>query len=225
MNTVPTIYLCDDEPGVLRAVSFLLQQLDLEVSAYASGRELLAAIDAAPRPLRGVFVLDLDMEPSGTWVHDQLIARGLGKRNPVIFLTGRGSIPVAVAAVAKGALNFVEKPHADDAFVALIRQALQVEETWQKQARRCDFLYSMWDSLAPQQRRVALRVAAGNTNRAIASDLGIVERTVEMTRSRVFEKLGVDSSAELATTLSDMRNCGIDTSAGKGPNTDPPAYR
>ncbi|MBP6853443.1 MAG: response regulator [Rhodoferax sp.] len=212
MKPIQTIYLCDDDAGVRGAVSFLLRQLDFQVSAHASGPALLAAIDAAPKPVRGVFLLDVRMEPMpGPLLHDALIALGLGKRNPVVFLSGHGDIAAAVAAMAKGAFNFVEKPHTDEALVAVIRQALQIEEHWQAQGRRCDFLHSMWDSLAPQQRRVALLVAGGTTNKVIGSRLGIVDRTVEMTRARVFEKLGVDSSAQLATTFADMRSCGIDT--------------
>jgi two-component system response regulator DctR len=213
MNTVQTIYLCDDDPGVRGSVSFLLKQLDLRVSAFANGPELLAAIDAAHKPVRGVFILDVRMDPmpSGSWVHDQLIARGLGRRNPVIFLSGHGDIPAAVGAMAKGALNFVEKPHTDEALGSLIKQALQLEVAWQKQARRGDFLRSMWDSLAPQQRRVARQVEAGNSNKLIADERGISESAVEKARARVFEKLGVDSAAALATTFADMRACGIDT--------------
>lgn len=221
MNTEQTIYLCDDDSGVRGSVSFLLKQLDFRVSAHASGPELLAAIDAAPKPLRGVFLLDVRMEPmSGPVLQDRLIALGLGKRNPVIFLSGHGDIAAAVAAMAKGALTFVEKPHTDQALESVIRQALELEETWQGQARRCDFLHSMWDSLAPQQRRVALLVASGNMNKVIAGKLGNTDSAVEKARARVFEKLGVGSSAELATTLSDMRACGIETDSEDASSPD-----
>ena len=89
-----TVYLCDDDPAVRGALTFLLRQHGMEVFAFASGIELLDAIDALAAPVRGVFVLDLRMEPmGGEEVHQALIARGLQARNPVLFLSGHGSIP------------------------------------------------------------------------------------------------------------------------------------
>ena len=103
-----------------------MRQHDLQVVTHASGPDLLAAFDGATT-LRGVFLLDVRMEPlSGLQVHDALISRGLGSRMPVLFLSGHGDIPMAVGAMAKGAFSFVEKPYADDALVQLIRNALEL---------------------------------------------------------------------------------------------------
>ncbi len=210
MSTQPIIYLCDDDEGVRNSLSFLLKQHGFSVRAFASGPDLLAAIAEVPAPLRGVFVLDVRMEPmAGPVVHDRLRELGFAARNPVIFLSGHGDIPAAVAAMAKGALNFVEKPATDDILIQQLREALLKEEEWQSRARRCAFLHSLWESLAPQQRRVAILVGEGNLNKVIAAKLEISDRMVEVHRSKVFEKIGVDSAAELATTLSDMRACGI----------------
>lgn len=208
-----TLFLCDDDTGVSGALSFLLRQYGFEVRAYSSGPELLAAIDALPPPVRGVFLLDVRMEPmSGPQVHEQLLQRGLRQRNPVIFLTGHGDIPMAVAAMARGALNFVEKPYTDDSLIAILRDALVQEAQWQAAAKRAEFLQSMVESLTPQQRRVAVLVAAGDLNKVIAAKLNISERMVEVHRAKVFEKLGVDSAAALATTVADIRACGLELS-------------
>jgi two-component system response regulator DctR len=210
MTTQTTIYLCDDDEGVRNSLSFLLKQHGFSVLAFASGPDLLDAIAKVPSPLRGVFVLDVRMDPMpGPAVHEKLRELGFAARNPVIFLSGHGDIPAAVTAMAKGALNFVEKPATDDKLIQQLREALVKEGEWQSKARRCEFLRSMWDSLAPQQRRVAMQVGEGNLNKVIAGNLDISNRMVEVHRSRVFEKLGVDSAAELATTLADMRACGI----------------
>jgi len=158
---------------VRNALAYLLKKHRFKVSASGSGPDLLATVDAAPKPLRGIFVLDGRMEPmSGAVVHDQLRARGLEKRNPVIFLSGHGDIPAAVTAMEKGALSFVEKPHTEDKLLPLIRQALELEEKWAASARRCDFLRSMWDSLTPRQRQIAVLKAEGDLNRVIAVNLG-----------------------------------------------------
>ncbi len=205
-----TVYLCDDDPAVRGALSFLLRQHGMAVSAHASGPELLQALEAVPAPVRGVFVLDLRMEPmGGEEVHQALIARGLQARNPVLFLSGHGSIPMAVASVQRGAVDFLEKPYTDDSLVERLERAFALEAQWQAEARRREFLVSLWEDVTPQQRRVALLVAAGDLNKVIAAKLEVSERMVEVHRARVFEKLGVDSAAELATTLAAMRGMGI----------------
>lgn len=211
MNSQATIYLCDDDEDVRGGLSFLLRQAEFDVRAFGSGAELLEVIEAKPQPLRAIFVLDLDMPPmDGDVVHEQLISRGYAKRNPVIFLSGRGTISRAVQAVSKGALDFVEKPYTSGTLLPLLRRAVVLEAELHKQARRRAFLQSMWDSLTPQQRRVALLVAEGRPNRSTASMLVISERMVEEHRSKAFEKLGVDSSAELATTIAAMKDFEIE---------------
>lgn len=216
MTPSPTIYLCDDDEGIRRGLTFLLKQHEFAVQAFASGPELLAHLDALAGPVRGVFLLDIDMAPMrGEVLHDQLIARGLGKRNPVIFLSGRGTISLAVGEMTKGALDFVEKPHTDNKLIDQLKRAMLLEEQWQRQARRIDFLGSMWDSLAPQQRRVAVLKASGESNKSIAAQMDIVERTVEEHWVKVRDKLGVDTVAALATTIAEMRACGLNgTSSG-----------
>jgi len=211
MTAQTTIYLCDDDEDVRGGLSFLLRHSGFDVRAFASGKELLECIGVEPKPLRAIFVLDLDMPPmDGDVVHDQLIEMGYAKRNPVVFLSGRGTIARAVSAVNKGALSFVEKPYTNDTLLPLLHRAVALEEQWTAEATRCDFLRYMWDSLSAQQRKVALLVAAGDLNKTVATKLEIVERTVEMHRAKAFEKLGVDSPAALATTVAAMKSCGID---------------
>lgn len=206
----PTIYVVDDEPDVRDAVAFALRQCGHAVRTFAGGRELLAEVDALAPELRAVFVLDVRMEPmSGPQVHDALIARGLHRRAPVLYLSGHGDIPIAVAAMSKGALGFVEKPHIDR-LVELAADALAKERVWSDGCRKAAFRLSMWRSLTPQQRRVALGVEKGRLNKQIAHQLGIGERMVEEHRRKVYEKFGVDSAAGVATTLTQLRADGVD---------------
>jgi two-component system response regulator DctR len=210
MNPKATIFLCDDEEDVRGGLTFLLRQADFDVRAFRSGPALLEAIEAEPKPLRAIFVLDLDMPPmDGDVVHDQLIDLGYTKRSPVIFLSGRGTITRAVQAVSKGALDFVEKPYTNETLLPMLRRALELEVGLHHKAKRCEFLQSMWDNLTPQQTKVAILVAEGHLNKVIASNLEISERMVEVHRSKALEKLGVDSPAELATTIATMKGCGI----------------
>ena len=210
MKPQATIYICDDDEDVRGGLSFLLRESEFDVRAFGSGAALLEAIELEPQPLRAIFVLDLDMPPmDGDVVHDQLIERGHARRSPVIFLSGRGTIGRAVQAVNKGALDFVEKPHTSSTLLPLLHRAVVLEAELHQKARRCDFLQEMWDSLTPQQRKVAMLVAEGHLNKEIADMLGIVVRMVEVHRSKAYEKLGVDTQAELATTIAAMKGFGI----------------
>jgi two-component system response regulator DctR len=215
MTALATIFLCDDDDEVRGGLSFLLHQSGFNVRAFASGADLLEAVTAESTTLRGIFVLDLDMPPmDGDVVHHQLIQKGYVQRCPVIFLSGRGTIARAVTAVNKGALDFLEKPYTSDTLLPLLAKAVALEEQWHADAKRSDFLKYMWRSLSVQQRKVALLVAAGDLNKSIATKLDIVERTVEVHRSKAFEKLGVDSPAALATTIAAMKSSGIDLHEG-----------
>lgn len=210
MKTEPTIYLCDDDEGVRSSIAFLLRQHDLKVLTYASGPELLAALDSASSPLRGIFVLDVRMEPlSGLQVHDALLGRGLGSRMPVLFLSGHGDIPMAVGAMAKGAFSFVEKPYADDALVQLMRNALALELQWHGRMARIDALRLLIEGLSRQQVRLMPMVAAGELNKTIAWKMELSVRTVEEHRRKIFDRLNVHSAAELATLLAEARTAGI----------------
>jgi two-component system response regulator DctR len=215
-TTQPTIYLCDDDEGVRASIAFLLRQHELQVVTHASGPELLAAVDGAAAPLRGIFVLDVRMEPlSGLQVHEALIARGLGNRMPVLFLSGHGDIPMAVGAMAKGAFSFVEKPYADDALVQLIRNALALELQWHGRMARIDALRQLIEGLSRQQVRLMPMVAAGELNKTIAWKMELSVRTVEEHRRKIFDRLNVHSAAELATLLAEARTAGITIPSGE----------
>jgi two-component system, LuxR family, response regulator DctR len=198
------VYLLDDEAAVLDALGFLLASRGLEVRAFASGAELLAAVDAevstSARPLTGVFVLDVRMEPmSGLRVFEELSARRL--RNPVLFLSGHGDIPMAVEVLKNGAFDFLEKPYSDNALADRIEQALAVDTAMHRTDARAEERSARLASLTEREREVMQRVAAGKLNKVIADELHVSVRTVEVHRARVYAKLGVRSAAEVATLL------------------------
>lgn len=217
--TDATIYLCDDDEGVRTSIAFLLRQHDFRVVTYASGVALLEALDQAGTGLRGIFILDVRMEPlSGLQVHEALISRGLAARMPVLFLSGHGDIPMAVGAMARGAFSFVEKPYADDALVTLIQRALLAEAKLHSLVVRRDELHKLIGSLAPQQLRLMPMVASGDLNKTIAWKMELSVRTVEEHRRKIFDRLGVHSAAELATLLAEARAAGIDIACGTDPD-------
>ena len=192
------VHLVDDEAPVRDALAFLLRSHGLDVRAHASGPELLAALGEDPGC--GCIVLDVRMEPmSGLQVHDALVARG--NRLPVIFLSGHGDIPMAVEALQKGALDFVEKPFSDNALVERIQRALALGQRQRSEHAAHEVIAARLASLSEREHEVMLRVAAGKLNKVIADELNIAVRTVEVHRSRVFAKLGVRSAPEVATLL------------------------
>ncbi|OWQ90308.1 hypothetical protein CDN99_13130 [Roseateles aquatilis] len=194
-----TVHLVDDEAAVRDALAFLMRSHGLRVEAHASGPELFDALDATIEP-HGCIVLDVRMEPlSGLQVHDELIARGVPM--PVIFLSGHGDIPMAVDAMQKGAVDFVEKPFNDQALVNKVQRALAMDVHRQREARAHADAAGRVASLTDREREVALLVAAGKLNKQVADELGIAIRTVEVHRARAFTKLGLRSAAELATLL------------------------
>lgn len=191
------VHLVDDEAPVRDALSFLMRSHGLTVRSYASGPELLAALAGG---LRGCIVLDVRMEPmSGLQVHDELLARGV--MLPVLFLSGHGDIPMAVDALQKGALDFIEKPFSGDALVKRVQRALALEAAGHsvhaERLREKECL----ESLTEREYAVMLLVATGKLNKVIADALCVSVRTIEVHRARVFAKLGVRSSAEVATLL------------------------
>lgn len=198
----PLVHLVDDEAAVRDALGFLLSTHGLKSRAHAGGPEFLAALDA--EPLRGCIVLDVRMEPmSGLQVHDELVARGVPL--PVIFLSGHGDIPMAVEALHKGALDFVEKPFSDEALVRRIERALALEaERHAAQGDRERDL-ALLARLSERERDVMRLVAAGKLNKIIADELNISVRTVEVHRARVFTKLEVRSAAEVASLLARVK--------------------
>jgi len=199
MHESGSVHLVDDDPGVRDALSFLLRSRGLAVRAFDSGPALLEALDREPLP-RGVFLLDVRMEPmSGTRLHDELLARQL--KNPVLFLTGHGDIPMVVEALKKGAFDFLEKPYSDNALADRIEQALAVDAAMQAQGAQAAERSARLASLTDRERDVMTRVAAGKLNKVIADELNVSVRTVEVHRARVFAKLGVRSAAEVATLL------------------------
>jgi two-component system response regulator DctR len=194
----PAVHLVDDEASVRGALDFLLRSCGLAVRTYASGPEFLAAIDAAP--LRGCIVLDVRMAPmSGLQVHDELIARGV--RLPVLFLSGHGDIPLAVDALTKGAVDFIEKPFSDEALIERLQRALALEARRHGVDMADADVTARLASLSPREHEVMQRVAAGKLNKVIADELHMAVRTVEVHRARGFAKLRVRSAAELAALL------------------------
>ena len=219
MSAVVTVYVCDNDQDVRESLTFLLEQEMLTVRAHASGPELLAAVDAAPEPFRGIFLLDQDMAPMrGSQVHAQLLARGLAHRSPVLFLSGRSTLPMAVDAMRRGAVTYLEKPFTGPTILPWVREALETEAQWFEKSRRGDELRAMWNLLSPRQKEVAELVVDGQLNKTMAWDMDISRSMIEQHRRKMFNRLAVKSAAELATLIAEMRACGTGPALATAPD-------
>ena len=158
--------------------------------------------DALAWLLRSRLLLDVRMPgTSGLVLFERLVERGLTAALPVIFLTGHGDVPTAVAAVKRGAFDFVEKPFSDNALVDRVVQALETSAQAIHRRRARQAQQKALADLTEREREVMARVIAGLANKLIADELDISVRTVEVHRARLFDKMHVRSAVELANLL------------------------
>jgi len=204
---LPLVYLVDDEDVVRDALAWLLRSRRLLSEGFASAEafEEHLAQRGTPWPTApSCLVLDVRMPgTSGLVLFESLAQRGLLPTLPVIFLTGHGDVPTAVAAVKRGAFDFVEKPFSNNTLVDRVEQALQLSAQALLARRGQDHTARAWSELTEREREVAHLVIEGRPNKLIADELAISVRTVEVHRARVFEKVGVKSAVELANLLRD----------------------
>lgn len=204
----PMVYLVDDEEVVRDALAWLLRSRRLLSECHDSAEAFYQALFAQARDewprAPSCLVLDIRMAGmSGIALFERLTDEGRIDALPVIFLTGHGDVPTAVAAVKRGAFDFVEKPFSDNALVDRIQRALEVSA--EAIRRRIDRgrVRRLVAELTDREREVMEHVVAGRPNKLIARLLDISVRTVEVHRARLFEKMGARSAVELANRLRD----------------------
>lgn len=195
------VYLVDDDEAIRDSLSWLLESRGLPCLSFPSAEAFLAAWQPS---LTGCIVLDIRMDGmSGPELHDLLLKRNCTL--PVIFLTGHGDVPMAVAAIKNGAFDFVEKPSNDNELVNRVIEALALDEARRLTAQSQDSTNALLGRLTTRERQVMDLVLAGKLNKLIADELQISMRTVEVHRANLFEKMGVKTAVELAQLLSIKR--------------------
>ena len=192
-NSGPLICVVDDDEGMRRALEALLSTIGHATAAYARPTEFLKQFDPA-RP--GCLILDIRMpEMSGLEVQQQLNSRG--SMLPVIMITGHGDVPMAVQAMKHGAFDFLQKPFRDQDLIDRINAALKLDAENREVIERHADIRRRFESLTPREQDVIKLVVDGRANKVIAIDLGLSERTVEIHRANVMEKMGARSIAHL----------------------------
>jgi len=185
-SALPTVYVVDDDEALRDSLRWLLESAGHRVATCASVKAFLAAYAAEQG---GCVLLDIRMPGmSGLELQDKLKRRG--HAIPIVFITGYGDVPMAVSAVKKGALDFIEKPFNDQALLVLIDNALAIDAKARRAAAR-------FETLTRREREVMERIVASKRNQDIAAELAISIKTVEAHRAAVMWKMGVDSLAAL----------------------------
>jgi FixJ family two-component response regulator len=201
----PVVYVLDDDDGMRNALVALIGTIGHEPVAYARPSEFLRDFDAE-RP--GCLVLDVRMpEMSGLEVQQELNRRGAIV--PVLLITGHGDVPMAVQAMKNGAFEFLQKPFRDQELIDGINRALRKDAEGREAIARVAEVKRRAEALSPREREVMRLVVDGRANKVIAIDLGLSERTVEIHRANVMEKMRAHSVAHLvkmSMLLDDDRN-------------------
>jgi len=187
------VHIIDDDEAVCDSLALLLDTAGIAARTHASAAAFLAL---APGLGAGCVLTDVRMPGlDGLTLLRRLTEAGVTL--PVIVMTGHADVPIAVAALKAGALDFLEKPFDDDRLIAAVRAALTASQDAQRHAAAAARIASRLASLTPREREVLDLLVAGQPNKTIAYDLGASPRTIEVHRARVMEKMGARSLAEL----------------------------
>ena len=178
-----TVFVVDDDPSVLTALARLLRHAGWNVETYESAESFLSRPDTR-RP--GCVVLDVSL-PGLDGLELQRRQSESGQALPIVFLTGRGDIPMSVQAIKAGAVDFLTKPVQSESLFRAVRAALGQDAAARVAQSVTSELQHRFETLTPREREVLAAIAAGRLNKQIAGDLGIVEQTVKFHRARIMK--------------------------------------
>jgi len=187
------VFIVDDEEPVRDSIALLLSSVEIDSQGFAHAQ---AFLDGYRPDQPGCLLLDVRMpQMSGLELQQELNRRGWPL--PVIFITGHGDVPMAVEAMREGAIDFLQKPFNDDELIRRVQKALRHDAELRARTEDRQALQQRLASLTPREREVAERIVDGQANKVIALDLGLSERTVELHRARVMQKMEVRGLAQL----------------------------
>ncbi len=190
------VFIVDDDRDLRDTLADLLKRNGFSVETFASGMELL---NRQPPPRRGCVLSDFRMPTmTGLELQGQLSEAGIYL--PVIMMTGYADVPVAVAAMKAGAVDFLEKPVASVELLACVERAIEEDDKLHSERMREKAAIARVTRLTPREREVLAELVNGRSNKMIAFELAISQRTVEVHRARVMRKMEADSLSQLVRT-------------------------
>src|SRR5690554_4619857 len=183
-----TVYVVDDDAGMLESTQWLLESVGLNVQAYSDGRKFL---DALGDSRGGCVVLDVRMPGlGGLNVQEELQKRGI--ELPIIFVSGHADVPIVVRAFKSGAFDFIEKPFNEQLLLDSVQQALEAHQHSNNLQQGDVQTHALISTLTRRERDVFLPMAQGYISREIAEQLGVSVKTIDLYRARVMKRLGVE---------------------------------
>ncbi len=189
----PLIHLLDDDAAVRQSLSLLISTVGLRVQTWADPQQFLDSFD---RQSIGALILDVRMPGiSGLTLLDTLIEQGVDQ--PIILLTGHGTVDMCRRAFKAGAVEFLEKPVSDDVLLDTVQQAVRQHVRRRERLAADQWVRERYTSLSEREREVLALIVEGLTNKEIGRALSLSPRTVETHRANLFAKLQVDNLAHL----------------------------
>lgn len=190
---VPSVFIVEDDDAVRDSLQLMLESVGRSVQAFANADDFLMAYHP---DLAGCIVLDIRM-PGMNGMELQRKLNELNSILPIIFVTGHGDVPMAVEAMQQGAVDFVQKPYREQELLDKISQAMEMDQDNRTSLQQKQLILARMQELTPRERDVMKLMVEGKANKVIAIDLDISQRTVEIHRARVMEKLTANSLAHL----------------------------
>jgi len=195
------ILIVEDEPNMVAGLRDNFEYEGFQVITALDGVE---GLERALKDSPDLVVLDVMMPGmSGLELQQQLNVRGA--IIPVVFITGHGDIPMAVEAMQHGAFDFLQKPFRDQDLIDRVQRALERDAANRAQLKETERIRSRLESLTPREREVLELVTLGKANKVMAHELGVSQRTVEIHRARVMEKMAAHSLAQLVRMMLTLR--------------------
>ncbi len=192
-ETEPTVFVVDDDPSVRRSTERLVRSMGFNVQTFASAKEFR---ERARVEGPACLVLDVHL-PGASGLDLQRELAQSGVQVPIIFITGRGSIPMSVRAMKEGAVEFLTKPARSRDLLAAIRAAIERDRASYRARHEAGALHERYERLTAREREVMAFVVAGLPNKQIAGELATSERTIKFHRAHIMEKMHADSVAAL----------------------------
>jgi len=191
------VFIVDDDEAVRDSLALLIRSVGLSVTTFSSANEFIETYDPSAE---GCLVLDVRLPGmSGLELQQKLSEDGADL--PVVFITGHGDVPMAVRAMRRGAVDFLQKPFSDQDLLDRVQQALAEQSARRQTMHSKATLAQRIESLTPREHEVMELVVEGHANKVIANRLGMSQRTVEVHRAHIMRKMEADSLAQLVRTV------------------------
>jgi FixJ family two-component response regulator len=187
------VFIVDDDDAVRESLVFLMKSVNQKAEAYGSAQEFL---DSFNPDQAGCLLLDIRM-PGMSGLELQSKLKELHSILPIIFITGHGDVPMAVKAIQAGAADFIQKPFRDQELLDRIQEVLTEDASIRTEKLERQEILQRIESLTDREKEVMEQVVEGKANKVVAIDLNVSQRTVEIHRANVMEKMKAKSLAQL----------------------------